>query len=313
MRLFPSLPLFLLSLTLCVAGENALAQTAPDISIPPAANSAPVKVPVETVPVIISPKPLSSVSMPTPSVAGKTVWLEDMTWQEVRDALKAGKTTVIIPTGGTEQNGPAVVLGKHNFILRYTAMAIAQRLGNALVAPVLPYVPEGSINPPEGHMRFPGTMSLRPETFAAVLEDIAHSLKQHGFKTICFVGEHGASQEAQKAVAQTLSAEWAAQGVKVLQVGDYYDDNNGQVAWMAKAYPQEQDIEAHGGFADVSEMLATHPQGIRNNLRGAYSESDFAALGVGGSSVDASRMVGAKLVDMKVAAAVKQIQQATHP
>ncbi len=88
------------------------------------------------------------------------LWLENMTWQEVRDAIKTGKTTVLIPTGGTEQNGPALALGKHNFILRYTTLETAKRLGNTLIAPIMPYVPEGDFHPPTGHMMFSGTLCL---------------------------------------------------------------------------------------------------------------------------------------------------------
>ena len=73
-----------------------------------------------------------------------TVFIEELTWTEVRDAIKAGKTTIIFPTGGTEQNGPHMVLGKHNFVVKHAAEQIARRLGNALVAPVLAYVPEGT-------------------------------------------------------------------------------------------------------------------------------------------------------------------------
>lgn len=116
------------------------------------------------------------------------VYTEDMTWQEIASAVKGGATTIIIPTGGTEQNGPHMVTGKHNYILKHTSGKIAEKLGNALAAPVLAYVPEGNISPPEGHMRFPGTISLREETFEAVLEDAARSFKQHGFRLICFVG-----------------------------------------------------------------------------------------------------------------------------
>src|SRR5262245_19973892 len=93
-----------------------------------------------------------------------TIFLQELTWNEVRDAIYAGKRTVIIPTGGTEQNGLHMVLGKHNYIVRYTAEKIAQKLGNALVAPVIAYVPEGRINPPEGHMNFAGTISVSENT-----------------------------------------------------------------------------------------------------------------------------------------------------
>ena len=102
-----------------------------------------------------------------------------MTWMEVRDAIRSGKRTAIIATGGVEQNGPYLVTGKHNVILRATTQAIARELGNALVAPIVPFVPEGDIDPPTGHMRYPGTISVRESTFRALLTDVAMSLKGH--------------------------------------------------------------------------------------------------------------------------------------
>ena len=247
-----------------------------------------------------------------PVYAKDTVLLEDMTWPEVAQAMKEGKTTVIIPTGGTEQTGPHIVLGKHNFILKKTSEAIAKQLGDALVAPIMPYVPEGGIHPPGGHMLFAGTLSLRSETFAAFLEDTARSLKEHGFKTICFVGEHGMSQTVQSRVADTLSAEWKNEGVRVVQVSDYYDEHNGQVAWMKTQDAAEENIEAHGGFADTSEMLAAYPQGVRAQLVGHHTPADFAAMGVDGSSDHANKGVGEKLLKLKVDAAVRQIRAAEN-
>ena len=79
--------------------------------------------------------------------APDTVFLEELTWTEVRDAVAAGTTTIIIPTGGTEQNGPHMVLGKHNYLVRHKAGEAARRLGDALVAPVMAYVPEGDVDP----------------------------------------------------------------------------------------------------------------------------------------------------------------------
>ena len=94
------------------------------------------------------------------------MFLEELTWMEARDAIAGGKTTVIIPTGGTEQNGPHMALGKHNYLVKYKAGAIAKQLGNALVAPVVAYVPEGDIDPPTGHMRFTGTITTPQDVFA---------------------------------------------------------------------------------------------------------------------------------------------------
>ena len=142
-----------------------------------------------------------------------TVFLEELTWTEVRDALAEGRTTVIIPTGGTEQNGPHMVLGKHNYVVRHKAGEVARRLGNALVAPVMAYVPEGDVDPPSGHMRFPGTITTPPGVFEQVLEFAVRSLKQHGFLDIALLGDSGGNQASQAAVAERLNSEWAGHGV----------------------------------------------------------------------------------------------------
>src|SRR5688500_8764917 len=133
--------------------------------------------------------------------APDTVFLEQLTWDEVRDSIAAGKTTVIVPTGGTEQNGPHMALGKHNVRIAANAELIARRLGNTLVAPVMAYVPEGGIDPPTGHMRFAGTICLPDPIFRQVLEYAARSLKQHGFRDIVFIGDSGPNQPGQNAVA----------------------------------------------------------------------------------------------------------------
>ena len=150
-----------------------------------------------------------------------TVWIEEMTWMDVRDALQAGKTTAIIPTGGIEPNGPWLVTGKHNYVLRTNCDVIARKLGNALCAPIVELVPEGRIDPPSGHMRSPGTISLREETYQAMLTDIAHSLKQHGFKNIIFIGDSGGNQDGQKAVAEKLTAQFAGAAI-VATIPEYY-------------------------------------------------------------------------------------------
>ena len=118
------------------------------------------------------------------ALAQDSVFLEELTWTEVRDAVQAGKTTVIIPTAGTEQNGPHMILGKHNITVKYTAGEIAKQLGDALVAPVVAYVPEGSIDPLSGHMRYPGTITLPEEYFMKLLEYAARSFHAHGFLDI---------------------------------------------------------------------------------------------------------------------------------
>ena len=161
------------------------------------------------------------VDTPNPLPTVDTVWLEEMTWMDVRDALDAGKTTAIISTGGIEPNGPWLVTGKHNYVLRANCDAIARELGNAICAPIMELVPEGAIEPKSGHMRSPGTLSLRQETFEAVLTDVAHSLKMHGFTNIIFIGDSGGNQRGMANVAETLTAAWVGEAAAI-HILEYY-------------------------------------------------------------------------------------------
>src|SRR5256714_1150648 len=161
--------------------------------------------------------------------------MERMTSYEIRDAIAAGKTTVILPSGGTEQNGPGMAIGKHNFRALANAQTIARRLGNALVAPVIVYVPEGQYDPPTGHLRFPGTMGVPEDVYAGVVEGVVRSLKLHGFRDIVLIGDHGSDQAGQDAVAAKLNKEWAGTNVRVHAIGAYYrGDPEGDAAEMMK-------------------------------------------------------------------------------
>src|SRR5579863_10047336 len=122
--------------------------------------------------------------------AADNILMEKMTSYEIRDAIAAGKTTVILPSGGTEQNGPGMAIGKHNFRAAANAQTIARRLGNALVAPVIVYTPEGKYDPPQGHLRYPGTMGVLDDVYAGVVEGVARSLKLHGFHDVVLIGDH---------------------------------------------------------------------------------------------------------------------------
>src|SRR5437762_7759266 len=150
------------------------------------------------------------------------VWLDDYTWTELETAIHAGKTTIIVPIGGTEQNGPHMALGKHNRRVQVLSEKIAQALGNALVAPVIAYVPEGGVNPPTEHMRFPGTITVPEEAFEKILEYAARSFKAASFKDIVFLGDHGGYQRGEKAVADRLDREWVTTPVRVHAIEEYY-------------------------------------------------------------------------------------------
>jgi creatinine amidohydrolase len=157
-----------------------------------------------------------------PLPTANTVWIEEMTWMDVRDALAAGKTTAIIATGGIEPNGPWLVTGKHNYVLHANCDAIARKLGNALCAPIIKYVPEGRIEPQSGHMASAGTISMREDTYRSVLLDVAHSLKMHGFKKIFYIGDSGGNQAGQRCISDSLNTMWKKDGVLVAHIQEYY-------------------------------------------------------------------------------------------
>ncbi len=236
------------------------------------------------------------------------VELESLTSPEVAALLASGTDTIIVPTGGTEQNGPQLVLGKHNLIVRYTAAEIARRLGGTLVAPVIAYVPEGQIDPPEGHMRYPGTISLPEPVFAGVLEATARSFAAEGFKTILFIGDSGGNQSAQTLVAERLDKELAPRGIRVFAIGDYYAAN-GQVDWLKQEGESEADIGTHAGIRETSELLAIDPGAVRAEM--LAPGTDWAGQGATGRPDHASAERGKKLLELKVQAALKQIQSLT--
>jgi creatinine amidohydrolase len=137
-----------------------------------------------------------------PIEAGTSLWTEELTWMEVRDAVRAGNTTILIGTGGVEQNGPYLAGGKHNFVLATVMPEIAKAIGKTLIAPIVKFVPEGAIEPaPRGHMSYPGTISLEAATFEALLTDICRSYKAHGFKDIILIGDSGGNQTGMRNVA----------------------------------------------------------------------------------------------------------------
>ena len=235
-----------------------------------------------------------------------TVFLEELTWTEVRDAINAGTTTVIVPTGGTEQNGPHMVLGKHNFILKHTAEQIARGLGDALVAPVVAYVPEGDLDPPTGHMRFPGTITLPNEYFMKVVEYAARSFRVHGFKDVVLIGDSGGNQNGLKTVSEMLNKEWANFDIRVHFVSDYYS-GNGFDDWLQSQGETEEDIGRHASIPDTSQLMALDSNLIRMDKRA--KSTDMLPSGVMGDPTPASIRYGMKGLELKIEAAVAQTKE----
>jgi creatinine amidohydrolase/Fe(II)-dependent formamide hydrolase-like protein len=237
-----------------------------------------------------------------------TVFVDELTWTELRDRIAAGATTVIVPVGGTEQNGPHMVLGKHNARARALAERVALALGDALVAPVVAYVPEGNLSPPTAHMRFPGTVTVPTAAFEATLESIAQSYKLAGFRDIAFVGDHGGYQSSLTAVAMRLDRAWAKTPARAHAIVDYYRaaEADFAAALRARGY-SDREIGTHAGLADTSLALAIDAALVRADKLAAPPR---AADGTYGDPRRASAELGVLGVNAIVDRTVEAIREA---
>lgn len=246
----------------------------------------------------------------TAAQGAPSVFLEELTWPELRDAVAAGMTTAIVPIGGTEQSGPHLTLGKHNARVKALAGRIAHELGNAIVAPVVAYVPEGKIDPPTSHMRFPGTISVPADVFEKTLEAAARSLKRAGFRDIVLIGDHGGYQSSLQSVAKRLDREWASTPVRVHALDAYYraTETAYRRALEAKGHT-DAEIGIHAGLADTSLALATVPGVVRTDK---LKDPPRASDGTYGDPRASTAALGELGVNAVVAASVEAIRQATR-
>jgi creatinine amidohydrolase/Fe(II)-dependent formamide hydrolase-like protein len=249
------------------------------------------------------------IDTPNPLPEVDTVWIEEMTWMDVRDALAAGKTTVIISTGGIEPNGPWLALGKHNYVLRANCDAIARTLGDALCAPIIPLVPEGNHEPTSSHMSTVGTISMRQETFEAVLTDVAASFKAHGFEHIIFIGDSGGNQSGQQAVAETLNAAWNASPM-VAHIPEYYDYAR-VTDYLVEQGVLPEDRPSDGLHDDPvisMNMMMTDPESVRYAAR---VEADKATInGVSLADLDRALEIGKMIVEFRASVTADAIRKA---
>ena len=191
-----------------------------------------------------------------------------MTSPELRARIATGTTTVLIPIGGTEQNGAHLVLGKHNVRVRLLAERIARELGGAVVAPVLAYVPEGAIDPPQAHMRYAGTISVPVPVFEATLDAAAASLARHGFRDIVLLGDHGGYQASLERAAAHFNRSPAARGgARMHALREYYRAAQDEFGtWLASQGYDRAAIGEHAGLLDTSLALAVEPALVRQDL-----------------------------------------------
>lgn len=233
-----------------------------------------------------------------------TVFMEDMTWLEIRNAMRAGKTTVIVPAGGLEASGPFLILDKHQRMLRGQTDLIARKLGNALIAPVIRYVPADDGN----RGNFLGDFNISLAAYKSTLSDICTALKNGGFKEIVLIGDHQGAQRGMKEVAEELSQKWTGGSTGVHYIAEYYD----RTAVGDYVKTKLGITETRGGFGDnyynTSILLAVSPESARLEER-----TEAHQLTVNGVQLDPIQKTienGKAILQIQTDQTVKAIQKA---
>jgi creatinine amidohydrolase/Fe(II)-dependent formamide hydrolase-like protein len=253
----------------------------------------------------------AEMTAPRPIAAVDSVWTEELTWMEVRDAIKAGKTTALILTGGVESNGPHLATGKHNFVLKVMGEAIARKLGNALVAPIVTLEP----GRPDSDRVAPGSVFLSAATYRAVLTDMAMSLKGMGFTNVILMGDSGGNQGAMKEVASTLDEKFKGSGTRFYFIPEYYDYASAQKYLQSNGVPEQIEIGASQGSDKIHEeysidalMALYDPKTIRIEER---TKANRATInGVSLLPLSKTLEMGKKIVEVRAKLAVDAINKA---
>ena len=231
-----------------------------------------------------------------------TVWIEEMTSLEIRDSLKAGKTTALILAGGMEENGPYLSMAKHNNVMRAMGESIARRLGNALCAPILTMEPG---NPEKSSS--PGSVVISEATYEGMLTDMANSLRAQGFKDIIYLGDHGGDQRGINIVSKALNEKWKGSGITTYYVADFYD--------YAAVEKFEQDVlgihEKLEGFHDdyyISSIIMTVDlNGVRLPERRKAGKTTINGVDLDPAAKTIEN--GKKIVDFRTDVTVKALQK----
>ena len=260
--------------------------------------------------------------IPRPIDAGESLWAEELTWMEIRDLIKAGKaTTIIIGTGGVEQNGPYVAGGKHNYVLQTVLPYIARAIPNSLIAPIVKFVPEGRIEPTtSGHMTYPGTISLEQSTFIALLTDICRSYKAHGFVDIILIGDSGGNQNGMKAVADTLNAKWAGETTRVHYLAEYYTEDRWSYDFLkgqgitqidsTPGRPRDARVDTRNGMHDdiyyEAQIAVVDPKLIRAEQRAKAGQ--LSLHGVNLAPISRTIELGRKLAEYRAGITAKAFE-----
>lgn len=255
----------------------------------------------------------AEMNAPRPIAALDSVWMEQLTWMEVRDAIKAGKTTALILTGGVESNGPHLATGKHNYVLTVMGEAIARKLGNALVAPIVTLEP----GRPDSDRVAPGSVFLSPETYEAVLTDMALSLKSMGFTNIVLLGDSGGNQTAMKNTAGKLNARFNGAPARFHFIPEYYNYPAVRQFVQANGVTETMEFEASQGSDGIHEeygidalMMLYDPKTVRLDERKKAGKTTINGADL--LPLDKTLAMGRRIVELRTSLTVAAINKSLN-
>ena len=200
------------------------------------------------------------------------------TWTEVEDYLKRSRG-IIFPIGSTEQHGPTGLIGTDAICAEAVAQGVGQEI-DALVGPTI------NVGMALHHLAFPGSISLRPSTLIALIQDYVKPLARNGFERFYFINGHGGNVASMKAAFSETYAAIAdanlpnAQNIRCKLANWYQGDAVGK---LAQQLYQDQE----GSHATPSEVALTqyiHPSAIKQadlspsvapKGRSIYNPTDF--------------------------------------
>lgn len=185
--------------------------------------------------------------------------LQLSTWQEVEDYL-GKKTTIILPIGSTEQHGPSGFIGTDALCPE----ALAKAAGDACDVMVGPTFALGMA---QHHLAFAGTITLRPSTIIAMLQDTVTSLAQHGFREFYFLNGHGGNMATLAAAFSEIHA------AKSMAIADEHRpsvrckqrnwwDGNGFQALSKELYGSQEG--SHATCSEISLTYYLHPDHVKD-------------------------------------------------
>lgn len=248
---------------------------------------------------------------PRPIDAVQSLWLEELTWMEIRDAIQAGNTTVLVLTGGVESNGPHLASGKHNYSNRLMGPSVARALGNTLIAPLVTLEP----GRPSGPVQLGNTGPMvSQETYVALLTDIGDSLRGMGFTEVYYLGDSGGNQRGQAAAADALNAKYNGTPTTFHHVPEFYNhDQVRQYIQETLGIPEEMEYTASQGSDGIHEELSissvmsvVDPTSIRYEQRVKAGRASINGISL--EPLSRTQELGRKVIEFRTNITVDAIQ-----